>query len=66
MSPSTCRSVRGPQVESAFFARRTSAIVDIAWGQTLIDGRVQPLLYARSKEDPEDKPSSLYAALHRA
>jgi hypothetical protein len=40
--------------------------VDIAWGQTLIDGRVQPLLYARSKEDPEDKPSSLYAALHRA
>ena len=56
----------GPLVERAFFARRPSAIVDIAWGQTLIDGRVQPLLYARSKEDPEGKPSSLYAARYLA
>lgn len=37
------------------------AIVDIAWGQTLLDGRVPPVLYARTGSDAEGKPNSLHA-----
>lgn len=37
------------------------AIVDIAWGQTLIEDRVLPVLYARGPAEPEGKPNSLHA-----
>ena len=38
------------------------AVIDIAWGQTLIDGRVLPLLYTRQAPDQEGKPNAQLAA----
>lgn len=38
------------------------AVIDIAWGQTLIDGRVLPLLYTRQAADKQGKPNAQLAA----
>ena len=32
------------------------ATIDVAWGQTLIDGQVQPILYSRLKRDAAGRP----------
>jgi len=37
------------------------SLIDIAWGQNLVDGRVLPLLYARRQADDEGKPNQLNA-----
>lgn len=40
---------------------RGGEVVDMAWGQTLIEGRVLPVLYSRGEPDAEGKPNNLLA-----